>query len=104
MNDPMKKKSPKIPKFKNESEEADWWASPAGRAHAKRNSASARAKGIKARGSSLVSKLKTKSSAQIALRLPVADLAQAREIAERRALAIRHYSRCSRPGFYRGES
>jgi hypothetical protein len=37
----MSKRTLEMPKFKNESEEADWWASPAGRAYVKRKSAEA---------------------------------------------------------------
>ena len=82
----MKKKSLRMPKFKSESEEADWWASPAGRAYVKQKSAEAQSKGAKAKGSSLVAMLNKKRSVQIAIRLPAADLAQAREIAERKGV------------------
>ena len=82
----MGKKAPRMPKFRSESEEADWWASPAGRAFVKRKSSDARAKGAKAGGSRLVSTLNKKSSVQIAIRLPEADLAQARRIAERKGI------------------
>ena len=43
-------------------------------------------KKIKAAGSSLVATLNKKSSVQIAIRLPEADLAQARKIAERKGI------------------
>ena len=86
----MDKKSLQIPKFRGESEEADWWASAAGRAYVKAKSAEAKSKraskGTQARGSSLVAMLKKKSSVQIAIRLPEADLAQARKIAERKGI------------------
>ena len=86
----MNKKSlqmpPKFPKFRNESEEADWWASPAGRAFVKQKSAKAQSKGTKTGGSSLVAKLNKKRSVQIAIRLPEADLAQARKVAERKGI------------------
>jgi len=82
----MSKKSMEFPKFKNESEEADWWASRAGRAYVERKSAEAHAKGIKIKGSKLVARLNRKTSRQIALRLPEADLAQARKIAERKGI------------------
>jgi len=82
----MNKKSVQMPKFKRESEEADWWASPAGRAYVKQKSAEAQAKGLKPRGSTLVAKLNQKRSRQIAIRLPEADLAQARKIAERKGI------------------
>ena len=75
---------------RSESEEADWWASPAGRAYVKRKSAEAHSKraskGTQPGGSRLVALLNKKRSVQIALRLPEADLAQAREIAERKGI------------------
>jgi len=82
----MSKKIPHMPRFKSESEEADWWASPVGRAYVKGRSAEARSKGAKASGSSLVAKLNKKSSIQIAIRLPGADVAQARKIADRKGI------------------
>lgn len=75
-----------MPKFKSESEEADWWASRAGRDYVKQKSAEAQSKGIKIGGSSLVAKLNQKSSVQIAIRLPQADITQARKLAERKGL------------------
>jgi predicted DNA binding CopG/RHH family protein len=82
----MDRKMPDIPKFKSESEEADWWASRAGRAYVKKKAADALLTGNKARGSTLVAKMNRKSSVQIALRLPQADIAQARKLAERKGL------------------
>jgi predicted DNA binding CopG/RHH family protein len=82
----MNSKTPKIPRFTSESEEADWWASRAGREYVKQKSADARSEGNRARGSSLITKMNRKSSVQIAIRLPQADLAQARELAERKGL------------------
>ncbi len=86
MKKPMKKKVVKLPSFKSESAEADWWASPGGRAYVKRKSAEARSKGAKPSGSSLVAQLNEKRSIQIAIRLPGADLARAREIAHRKGI------------------
>jgi predicted DNA binding CopG/RHH family protein len=77
----MNKKTLEIPKFESQSAEADWWASRAGREYVKRRSS-----GFKAMGSSLVTKLNKKSSVQIAIRLPEADIAQARKLAERKGL------------------
>ena len=82
----MNKKTLAMPKFKNESEEADWWASPAGRDYVKRKPAEAQSNEIRVTGSSLVAKLNRKSSVQIAIRLPEADIAQARKLAERKGL------------------
>jgi predicted DNA binding CopG/RHH family protein len=77
----MNKKTPQMPRFKTESEEADWWASKAGRAYVKQKSHEAQSKGITTEASKLVAVLNKKSSVQIAIRLPQADLAQARKIA-----------------------
>ena len=82
----MNRKALEMPKFNSESEEADWWASRAGRDYVKQKSAGAQSKGIEAQGSSLVAKLNKKRSVQIAIRLPEADLAQARKLAERKGL------------------
>jgi hypothetical protein len=67
-------------------EEADWWASAAGRNCVKGKSSAAQAKGIKSSGSSLVAYLNKKRSTQIALRLPGADIEEARKIAGRRGI------------------
>ena len=84
----MNKKPLQMPKFRSESEEADWWASPAGRTYVKQKSALSKrgSRGSKAVGSRLVAKLNKKSSVQIAIRLPEADLAEARRIAERKGI------------------
>ena len=81
----------RVPRSRNEGEEADWWASPVGRAYVKQKSAEAQSKGTKAKGSSLVGLLNKKSSVQIAIRLPAADLAQAREIAERKGIGYQTF-------------
>ena len=82
----MRKNKLEMPGFKSESEEAGWWASPAGRAYLKQRSAEARSKGIAVRGSSLVEKLGNKRTTQIAIRLPGTDLAEARKIAHRKGI------------------
>ncbi len=82
----MSSKQLQMPKFKTESEEADWWATPEGRAYVKQRSAQARSKGVNPHGSKLVAELNEKRSIQIALRLPGADLARAREVAERKGI------------------
>ena len=72
------KKSIEMPKFKTESEEADWWSSRRGRGYVKQRSASAKpTRG----GSRLVTALVKKNSVQIAIRLAEDDLAQARKLA-----------------------
>jgi predicted DNA binding CopG/RHH family protein len=72
------------PKFKNEDEEAKWWASAKGREFLKRRSATPASKSQK--GSPLVAELNRVTSVQIALRLPAPDLAKAREIAGRKGI------------------
>lgn len=76
----------KVPKFKSESEEAGWWASRAGRKYVKQKSTEAQSEDNEFRGSTVVAKMNQKSSVQIAIRLPEADLAQARKLAERKGL------------------
>lgn len=82
----MSKKNREMPKFKSEAEEADWWASPAGRGYVKQKSAAATRKRSAATGSGLVAKLNRKASVQIAIRLPEADIKRAREIAVRKGI------------------
>ena len=82
----MPKKPDRMPKFKNESEEADWWASPAGRTYLQRKAKEAQAKGVKFSGSPLVARLNEKRTTQIALRLPGADIEEARKIAGRKGI------------------
>lgn len=66
----MNNKSLEMPKFRGESDEADWWASWAGRDYVKRKSAEAQAAGIKVGGSPLVAKLNQEPSVRIALHPP----------------------------------
>lgn len=82
----MGKRRVEIPRFKSESEEADWWASSEGRAFVTQQSAEAVSSGSRASESRLLAKLSKKSSTQIALRLPGNDLAKAREIAGRKGI------------------
>ena len=82
----MNRKKIEVPKFKNESHEADWWASKPGRDFVKQRSVSAKSKGIETKGSRLVAKLNKKRSVQIAIRLPEQDLEHARQIAERKGV------------------
>jgi hypothetical protein len=83
----MAKGTIEIPKFKTESDEAEWWASAPGRSYVKQKSRALHAKGVAAAGSPLVARLNGKrKSTQIAIRLPEADIAQARKIAERKGV------------------
>jgi len=77
-------KPPKMPKFRNENEEAKWWASAKGRDFLKAQPSS-RNPGER-RGSPLTSALTRAASVQIALRLPAPDLAKAREIANQKGI------------------
>jgi hypothetical protein len=73
-----------MPKFKNQSDEADWWSSREGRAFVKLHSA--QPKGAKTAGSRLVASMAKKNSIQIAIRLPEVDLRRARKIATRKGI------------------
>jgi hypothetical protein len=76
-----------IPKFKTEADEAEWWSSAAGRSYVKRKSRALHAEGVEVPGSRLVAQLSRKGkSTQIAIRLPEADIAQARKLAERKGV------------------
>ena len=77
----MKKKLIVIPKFVNEAQEADWWASREGREFVNQKSAATGKKGGAPKGSRLVGQLNKVPSVQIALRLPEPDVAKARELA-----------------------
>jgi hypothetical protein len=57
---PMKEATVQMPRFKSESEEANWWASPAGRAYVKLKSAESQRKGAAPAGSRLVAELNEK--------------------------------------------
>jgi hypothetical protein len=81
----MPKAKIETPQFKTESREADWWASAEGRAFLKKKSKESRTTGIEPAGSRLVARA-NRGSTQIALRLPAADLEQARKIAERKGI------------------
>lgn len=82
----MKKKPIEIPKFKNEADEADWWASREGREFLKQHASEPAKKGVAPKGSRLVGQLNRTASVQIALRLPEPDVAKARELATRKGI------------------
>ena len=82
----MKKKSIDMPKFANEGEEADWWASPQGREFVKQKSTGSLRKESEPQGSRLVAQLRRATTVQIALRLPEPDVTKAREIAARKGI------------------
>jgi hypothetical protein len=82
----MKKKTIVMPKFVNEAQEADWWASREGREFVKQKAAETGKKGGAPRGSRLVGQLNKVASVQIALRLPEPDVAKARELATRKGI------------------
>lgn len=82
----MPKKEVKMPKFKNENDEADWRASAPGRAYLKKKAKDAQASGTKFEGSAMVAQLNKQSSTQIAIRLAGADIEEARKIAGRKGI------------------
>jgi hypothetical protein len=82
----MKRKPAVMPKFLNEAQEADWWASREGREFVKQNPAGTAKDGRAPSGSRLVGRLSKAASVQIALRLPAPDVAKARELAMRKGI------------------
>jgi hypothetical protein len=73
----MKKKRIVLPKFANEAQEADWWASHEGQEFLKQQAAgTGKKEGSASIGSRLVGQLKKDASVQIALRLPAPDCSQ----------------------------
>ena len=66
----MKKKTIETPKFANEAEEEDWWASRQGWEFVKQNATGAVKKGTAPKTSRLVGELNRAASVQIALCLP----------------------------------
>ncbi len=82
----MSKKPISMPRFANEAEEADWWASRQGREFVKQNAAAPVNQVSTPKGSRLVHKLTRTPSVQIALRLPETDLTRARELATRKGV------------------
>jgi hypothetical protein len=70
----MTKKPIDMPKFANEGEEADWWASRTGREFVKRKSAESLKKATAPRESHLVGQLNGTASVRIGLRLPEPDV------------------------------
>ena len=82
----MKNKPIAMPKFINEAQEADWWASREGREYVKQKAAGTGKKAGAPRGSRLVGQLNKVASVQIALRLPEPDVARARELATRKGI------------------
>ena len=81
----MKKKPIVMPKFVNEAQEADWWASREGREFVKKAAGTGN-KRAAPRGSPLVGQLNKVASVQIALRLTEPDVAKARELATRKGI------------------
>ena len=82
----VKQKPIDMPRFLNEGEEADWWASRQGREFIKQKSAGPPKKGNVQKGSRLVGQLSRTTSVQIALRLPEPDVTKARELATRKGI------------------
>ena len=92
----MPRKSTDVMKFKANAEEADWYASPQGRRQMQREFARALKDGtlIRSTGSKiaksepnvllqLMEEAKRNATRSISIRVPIADLEQAQQIAER---------------------
>ena len=92
----MVRKSTRVRKFKSEAEEADWYATPEGRRQTQREFARAlragtisRSPGLKTAKTDpnileqLMEQAKESATRAISLRVPIADLERAKQIAER---------------------
>jgi hypothetical protein len=92
----MPRKSTKVPRFKSEADEAEWYATPQGRKQTQREFARALKAGtlIRSTGSKvaktdpkilhqLMEQAKRDATRSISVRVPIADLEQARRIADK---------------------
>ncbi|HLI82671.1 MAG TPA: hypothetical protein VKV17_02070 [Bryobacteraceae bacterium] len=92
----MPRKSTKASKFKSEAEEADWYATPEGRRQTQREFARALRAGTLSRSprqkvvrtdprllEQLMERAKESATRAISLRVPIADLERAKQIAEK---------------------
>lgn len=92
----MPHKSTDVPRFQSETEEADWYASPQGRRQTGREIARALKDGTLIRSTGLkiaktdpkvleqlMEQAKRNATRSISIRVPIADLEQARQIAEK---------------------
>ena len=96
----MPRKSTKTPNSKSEAEEADWYATPAGRKHTEREFRKALKNGTlyaNPRGlnisrtdlkvlEELVARAKEKATQAISLRVPIADIETAKAVALKRGV------------------
>jgi hypothetical protein len=96
----MPRKSTRTSNFKSEAEEADWYATPAGRKHAEREFRKALQSGtlyVNPRGlnisrtdlkvlEELVARAKEKATQAISLRVPIADIEAAKALALKRGV------------------
>jgi hypothetical protein len=95
----MDRKSARVPKFRSESEEADWYATPEGRKQTQREFARALRAGSLSHSpgtkiaktdpkilQQLMNHAKETATRPISLRLPVADIERAKQIAKKTGL------------------
>jgi hypothetical protein len=91
----MRRKSPNVPTFKSDAEEADWYATPEGRRRTEREFARAlrarthsRSPGLKAAKTDpklleqLMEQAKDSATRAVSLRIPIADLERAKRVSE----------------------
>src|ERR1035438_4984079 len=90
----MPRKSPNVPRFKSDAEEADWYATPEGRRQTQREFVRALRAGTLRRSSGLkvaktdpkaleqlMEQAKESATRAISIRIPIADLERAKQIA-----------------------
>ena len=91
----MPRKSPNVPRFKSDAEEADWYTTPEGRRQTQREFARALRAGSLSQSAGLkvtttdrkiveqlMQQAKERATRAISLRIPIADLERAKRIAE----------------------
>lgn len=95
----MARKSTKLPAFRSESEEAAWYATPAGRRYTQREFERALREGTLRRLSGanvkrtdprllaqLMEQAKQRATRAVSIRIPIADLERARAIAQKKGV------------------
>jgi predicted DNA binding CopG/RHH family protein len=85
----MSEKKITFPKFRSEDEEADWWASPEGRAYTKQQATKTPGR-REGKAAAMIRKAGLMNT-QISIRIPDADLEKARAIAQRKGIPYQTY-------------
>lgn len=90
MSNPMSNKEISFPKFSSEEAEADWWASPEGRAYTKQQAVEVVNSHREGKAVGVIGKAGLMNT-QISIRIPEADLEKARALAGRKGIPYQTY-------------